>query len=85
MVRTTLAWALFAGGATLASPAHAYLDPGTGSIILQGLIAVIAGAAVAGKLYWSRLVAFFRGEASPDVAKDEAPGNVPPAEQDPER
>ena len=30
-----------------ASPAHAYLDPGTGSIILQGLLAGIAAAMAA--------------------------------------
>jgi hypothetical protein len=35
--------------------AYAYLDPGTGSILLQGLIAAIAGIAVAGRLYWSRI------------------------------
>lgn len=35
--------------------AYAYLDPGTGSILLQGLIAAIAGVAVIGRLYWSRI------------------------------
>ncbi len=39
--------------------ALAYLDPGTGSIILQGLLAAIAGTLVAGRLYWSRLKSFF--------------------------
>ena len=29
-----------------------YLDPGTGSLILQALIAAIAGLSVAVKLYW---------------------------------
>ena len=36
-------------------PAQAYLDPGTGSIILQGLLAAIAGAAVVLRLYWQRV------------------------------
>lgn len=36
-------------------PAHAYLDPGTGSILLQSTLALIAGAAVTLKLYWSKL------------------------------
>jgi hypothetical protein len=40
-------------------PAHAYLDPGTGSIILQGLLAVIAGSAVTLRLYWSKVKGFF--------------------------
>ena len=42
-----------------ASPAHAYLDPGTGSMILQGLLAGIAGALVMGRLYWMRVKQFF--------------------------
>jgi len=29
-------------------PAYAYLDPGTGSILLQGLLAAIAGVMVTG-------------------------------------
>ena len=38
-------------------PAWAYLDPGTGSMMLQLLLGGIAGAMVVGKLYWHR----FRG------------------------
>lgn len=41
-------------------PAHAYLDPTTGSILLQGLLAGIAGVVVLLRLYWARLKAFFR-------------------------
>lgn len=36
------------------SSAHAYLDPGTGSLILQVLLGGIAGVAVAGKMYWHK-------------------------------
>ena len=36
-------------------PAAAYLDPGTGSMMLQMLLGGIAGAVVVGKLYWHRL------------------------------
>ena len=39
--------------------AWAYLDPGTGSMLLQGLIAGIAGGLVTIRLYWDRLKAFF--------------------------
>jgi len=38
------------------SSAHAYLDPGTGSIILQGLIAALAAGAVFVKIYWYKLL-----------------------------
>lgn len=41
-------------------PAYAYLDPTTGSILLQGLLAGIAGAMVVGRLFWTRVKAFFR-------------------------
>ncbi len=42
--------------------ADAYLNPGTGSMILQALIAGIAVIAVTVKMYWIRLVAFLKGE-----------------------
>lgn len=35
--------------------AFAYLDPGTGSMLLQLLLGGVAGALVVGKLYWQRL------------------------------
>ena len=39
--------------------AHAYLDPGTGSILVQSLLAGIAGAVAILSLYWQRVKAFF--------------------------
>jgi hypothetical protein len=38
-----------------ADPAFAYLDPGTGSIILQGLLAFFATVIAAGSFYWQRI------------------------------
>lgn len=44
--------------------AFAYLDPGSGSMILQLLLGGIAGAVMVLKLYWRRLVNLFkRGDA----------------------
>jgi hypothetical protein len=43
----------------LTSSAHAYLDPGTGSIILQVLLGGVAGLALACKLYWQKFVSMF--------------------------
>jgi uncharacterized membrane protein SpoIIM required for sporulation len=43
----------------LSSDAYAYLDPGTGSLLLQGLLAAIAAAAAAAGLYWNRILLFF--------------------------
>jgi len=44
----------------LPQDAAAYIDPGTGSLILQGLIAAFAAAAVVIRGYWYRIKAFFR-------------------------
>ena len=41
--------------------AYAYLDPGLGSMLLQGLIAGVAAASVALGGYWSRIKTFFTG------------------------
>lgn len=39
--------------------AHAYLDPGSGSAILQGILGALAAIALTVKLYWHRLLRFF--------------------------
>ena len=45
----------------------AYLDPGSGSMLLQILLGGIAGVAVAGKMYWQRIKAKFGGGSAPDA------------------
>ena len=45
-------------GTLAAAPAHAYLDPGTGSIILQSLLAGVAVAIGVVRLYWHRFKSF---------------------------
>ena len=37
------------------SDVYAYLDPGTGSVIIQALIGVIAGVLITLKIYWYKL------------------------------
>jgi hypothetical protein len=49
----------------IAPQAQAYIDPGTGSLIVQGIIAGLAGAAAVARLYWYRIKAFFKGGAQP--------------------
>jgi hypothetical protein len=44
--------------AGFSAAAHAYLDPGTGSILVQSLLAGIAGAVAVISLYWQRVKAF---------------------------
>ena len=46
--------------------AHAYLDPGTGSIILQAILGFIAAAIASISIYWTKFKIFiskiFRGK-----------------------
>jgi hypothetical protein len=42
----------------LSRPAHAYLDAGTGSLILQTILGGVAGLAILFKLYWEKLFTF---------------------------
>lgn len=44
-----------------APAAHAYLDAGTGGMILQVIAGGVAGAAVAIKMFWHRIKGFFGG------------------------
>ncbi|MBK8159961.1 MAG: hypothetical protein IPK59_14740 [Rhodospirillaceae bacterium] len=44
------------------SSAHAYLDPGTGSIILQAVIGAVTGALIVIKLYWYKLKQLLKGD-----------------------
>lgn len=42
----------------------AYLDPGSGSFILQLIIAGIVGAGFVLRGYWSKVVSFFKGSSA---------------------
>jgi hypothetical protein len=57
-----------------AAPAWAYLDPGTGSMILQVLLGGFAGFALLGRLYWRRFLVMigWRSETG-DQAEPEKP------------
>jgi hypothetical protein len=46
----------------------AYLDAGSGSMLLQVLLGGIAAVGVAIKLWWRRITAFFRRERAEDPA-----------------
>jgi hypothetical protein len=40
-----------------------YLDPGTGSVLLQAIVGGAAAVAVAARLYWRRITRVFRRDA----------------------
>jgi hypothetical protein len=46
--------------ASATTPAYAYLDPGAGSMLLQGILAAVAGSVFALKQYWGRAVSLLR-------------------------
>jgi uncharacterized membrane protein AbrB (regulator of aidB expression) len=39
---------------------HAYIDPGTGSIMLQVLIGILFGLLFSLKMFWKRIKSFFK-------------------------
>ena len=45
--------------AFIPSSAHAYLDPGTGSMIVQLMVGAIAVAGVTLKMYWQKILGLF--------------------------
>ncbi len=47
----------------LHTPAYAYLDPGTGSMILQAIIGGVAVGAATISVYWKKLISVFSGRA----------------------
>ena len=47
--------------------AYAYIDPGTGSYIVQMLIAGLMGALFTIKLYWGRIKLFFLSQTNEDT------------------
>jgi hypothetical protein len=67
--------------ATFTNSAHAYLDPGTGSMILQVLLGGFAGLALVGKLYWHKLLALFgsRTNAEADLTAERQSESGPDA------
>ncbi len=61
LARLTLALALLA---VFSRPAHAYIDPSTGSYVLQILVAGFLGAMFALKVFWHRIVGLFQNLTS---------------------
>ncbi|MEP0201353.1 MAG: hypothetical protein ABJ084_10710 [Halioglobus sp.] len=56
---------------SFSTTASAYLDPGTGSMILQGLIAGIAVAGFTIKTYWYKLRSFFGKDQPSSLLEEE--------------
>jgi hypothetical protein len=57
---------------TVSINAEAYLDPGTGSMMLQVILGGIAAIGVAIKLYWHKLRVFLGGGKKEEAEDDSA-------------
>lgn len=60
----------------IATPAHAYVDPGTGSLIIQAAVAMLLGGGLAFRRQLRRLRDRLRGKSSdpvPSPERDDAP------------
>lgn len=58
----------------LSRPAHAYLDPSTGSMIISAIVGLFASIALAVKTYWYKLKALFRKSPREAGTKPDEPG-----------
>lgn len=66
---------LFLGIAFLILPqnAHAYIDAGTGSYIIQIFLAIAVGGLYSIKIYWKKLTGFFRQSSNKEEEYREKP------------
>ena len=57
----------------ISQPARAYVDPGTGAIMIQGLLTLIAVVSVALRKYWTLVKSWFRSakDTPPDESKED--------------
>lgn len=72
-LRPHLAWCALLGSCWLLfpPPTYAYIDPGTGSYLVQVVIAGLLGVLFSLKIYWARIKTFLKGW-SPFGRKDPA-------------
>lgn len=58
-------------GVILSRLSLGYLDPGSGSFILQILLAGFLGLMLSAKLFWHRFISFFKRSPSTDPETEE--------------
>jgi len=49
-----------------------YLDPGTGSMLIQIVLAALLGAGVAIRIFWRNIKAFFTGKKASDASVEDS-------------
>tara|TARA_Y100000992_G_C20823753_1_gene286101 strand:- start:1 stop:243 length:243 start_codon:yes stop_codon:yes gene_type:complete len=55
----------------VSNPAYAYLDPGTGSIIITAILGFVAAAITTLNIWWQKIKTFFLSSNKSDNKKDE--------------
>lgn len=53
----------------------AYIDPGTGSFIVQAILGVIFGASLTVRIFWRKIIGFFKKVFKINAKTDEQTGN----------
>ncbi len=66
-----LCWSLTLFVVLFASPAYAYLDLGSTSMVLQIILATLVGVAIATKMYWQKICKFVRNLFSSSQTKND--------------
>jgi hypothetical protein len=64
---------VFAAVVLTPGSAHAYLDPGTASMLLSAVVSIFVTTGLAIQAYWHKLVALFRRGGRRAGGADEAP------------
>jgi hypothetical protein len=67
IVNVSASLTLAAIGVLLATPAYAYVDPGTGGMLVQLITGGVAGLLVLGRLYWRRGKEILTGKPTPET------------------
>jgi len=60
--------------ASMTAPAHAYIDPGSGSVLTSAIIGFIAAAAYTGRKYFYKLKSAMFGRRDAATTDSKAPG-----------
>jgi hypothetical protein len=72
----TFVLAFLAAFLLMSRNASAYVDPGTGSYVLQMIVAGIAAAGFTLRLFWGRLKLLFKKSASKASGESESPREI---------
>ena len=57
-------------------PAFSYLDPGTGSMLLQVLLGGVAAVVVGVKFYWHKICSLFGFGPKPEAEEEQAERDI---------